>query len=57
MRLLIAIGFVLFVGCAARELIIEKSQLSDVKENVIKDETIVKIDTLPSGMIKIKYKD
>jgi hypothetical protein len=56
MRFLV-VGFVLFVGCATQEIIIEKSQLQDVKENVIKGSSIVKIDTLSGGMIKIKYKD
>ena len=56
MRFLI-LGFLLFGSCATQELIVEKNQLQDVKDNVIKDGSIIKIDTLPGGMIKIKYKD
>jgi hypothetical protein len=56
MRLLI-LGFLFLGGCATQELIVEKNQLQNVKENVIKGSSIVKIDTLSGGMIKIKYKD
>jgi hypothetical protein len=56
MRFLI-LGLLLLGGCATQELIVEKNQLQDVKVNVIRDGTIVKIDTLSGGMIKIKYRD
>ena len=53
------ITVILFVlSCSStRELTIEKGQFGDVKENVLKGSHIVKVDTLPAGMLKIKYKE
>jgi hypothetical protein len=57
MRYLVTVLFFLFIGCAStKELIIEKKQFNDVRDHVLLDSKVLSIDTLPQGMMKIRYR-
>jgi hypothetical protein len=57
MKIIVAIFIFLFILCAApRELIIEKAEFDNVRDNILKGSKIISIDTLHArNMIRIRY--
>jgi hypothetical protein len=55
-KYLAVILFFLCVCAPTKELIIEKKQFADVRDHVLLDSKVLSIDTLPQGMMKIRYR-